>query len=228
MKLRNMVFVGLGLLVLCGLGGASFYFYTRYQHAQALLKDPTAAAREEIKGLTDKVGKHIILPAEEVPTVATVSDKTKLSGQAFFARSEVGDKVLIYNQAARAILYRPEINKIIEVVTLTTPSVAGTSSASAQLVAARLTIYNSTSTAGLASVAQQKVNKEMPSTLTVTAKQNSNGHYEKSQVVILSPQAMNLGTQLAGVVGAQITQEMPGNEIKPDSDLLLIIGEDFK
>jgi len=228
MKIKNVMIASAGFLVLVGLAGASFYFYTRYQHAQNLLKNPSAAVQEEIKALTDQVGKHMLLPAEELPTVATVSDKTKLSDQAFFARSEVGDKVLIYSQAARAILYRPAINKIIEVVSLSSPTVAGSSTPSAQmLLAARLAIYNSTDTVGLASVAQQKVNWDMPSTLTVTSKQNSIGSFAKSIVVVLVPEAKLLGTQLGELFGAEVRMEMPKDEIKPDTDLLLIVGQDF-
>lgn len=59
-------------------------------------------------------GKLILLP-DETPTVATVTDMEPLRGQAFFERAQVGDVVLMYPRAARAILYRPSANLIIEV-----------------------------------------------------------------------------------------------------------------
>lgn len=94
--------------------GASVYFFTQYQQAKTLLKDPKNASQQEIKALVTKVGKLITLP-NETPTIATVADKAKLKDQPFFDQSENGDNVLIYVKAKKAILYRPSINKIIDV-----------------------------------------------------------------------------------------------------------------
>jgi hypothetical protein len=101
------------LLVLATL--PSYYFYNQYQKAQALLQNPSAQSNAEAKSLVDAVGKLIELPTNESPTIATVSDKTKLANQTFFANAQNGDKVLIYAQAKKAILYRSSTNKIIEV-----------------------------------------------------------------------------------------------------------------
>lgn len=42
-------------------------------------------------------------------------DPEKLRDQPFFANAQRGDKVLIYANAKKAILYNPPSNKIIEV-----------------------------------------------------------------------------------------------------------------
>jgi len=75
---------------------------------------PNAQVEEDIRVTTEAVGKLMDLPAEK-PTVATVRDVTKLSGQAFFAPAKNGDKVLFFNTAKKVILYRPETNKIINI-----------------------------------------------------------------------------------------------------------------
>ncbi len=66
-----------------------------------------------------------MLPQDEQPTIATVTDLAKLQGQPFFANAQVGDKVLIYSRAGKVILYRPGENKIIELapinISTTTP-----------------------------------------------------------------------------------------------------------
>lgn len=81
---------------------------------------------EENKALLDRVGAVIILPDDETPTIATVSDLDKLKGQPFFAKAELGDKVLIYAKAKKAILYRPSTNKIVELAPLTDSGDPGT------------------------------------------------------------------------------------------------------
>jgi len=70
--------------------------------------------RDDAKQTIQEV-KKIILAPTETPTVATVTDVTKLSGQAFFKDALDGDKVLVYAKAKVAILYRPSKHMIINV-----------------------------------------------------------------------------------------------------------------
>lgn len=103
----------------------SYYFYNKYQET----KTQTKANSQEDEMLVEKVGRLIELPNDEQPTIATVSDKSKLSNQPFFAKVENGDRVLIYAQARKAYLYRPSTNKIIEVAPINIGNNAGSSSA---------------------------------------------------------------------------------------------------
>jgi hypothetical protein len=104
----------LALVIIVAISAAG-YFYIQNKNTQNLLNNPNQASLEESKVVLEKVGKLIELPTNESPTVATVSDVTKLSDQPFFRNAKNGDKVLIYSQAQKAILYRPSLNKIIEV-----------------------------------------------------------------------------------------------------------------
>lgn len=92
--------------------GTTFYFYSEYS---TLKQDPDKVAQEEVAKLVAQVGKLIVLPERETPTLATVTDLDKLKDQPFFAKAKTGDKVLIYANAKKAILYNPELNKIVEV-----------------------------------------------------------------------------------------------------------------
>ncbi len=76
--------------------------------------DPNFEAKQEVASLVEKVGQLITLPSDEQPTIATVTDLDALKDQPFFTNAAVGDKVLIYTNASKAILYRPSENKIIE------------------------------------------------------------------------------------------------------------------
>ena len=47
-----------------------------------------------------------------------MTDPKILKDKSFFTLAEIGDKVLIYTKFGKAILYRPSINKIVEVVSV--------------------------------------------------------------------------------------------------------------
>jgi len=106
------------IIIFLVLIGGIVYFYTQYRNSkieiEKLTKDQDSLASLEAKKLVDTVAELIVLP-DESPTVATITDITKLKHQEFFANAKNGDKVLIYNQSKKAILYRPSVNKIIDI-----------------------------------------------------------------------------------------------------------------
>lgn len=108
---RNTL-LGIGVFLLLGATGAATYFYKQYSNIQ---NDPSKIAQQQSQSVVDQVGKLIVLPTGETPTVATVTDPSQLGNQAFFANAKVGDKVLLYANAKEAILYDPSINKIVSV-----------------------------------------------------------------------------------------------------------------
>ena len=92
---------------------------------ESLQQTQEQAKPEEVKHVVEEVGKLIVLPEGEEPTLATITDKEKLKDVSFFSKAENDDKVLIYVNARKAFLYRPSTQKIIEVATLnlnTSPS----------------------------------------------------------------------------------------------------------
>jgi len=100
-------------------GGTSAYFYKQLSD---LKKDPNQAAKKEAESLVAQVGKLVVLPEGETPTIATVTDPEKLKDQAFFKNAKEGDKVIIYINAKKAILYNPTTNKVVEISPLTIPA----------------------------------------------------------------------------------------------------------
>jgi hypothetical protein len=105
------------LVIAVGSAGAAGYLYLQNQKLTQVDK--------EIQEVQAMVGRHMLLP-DEIPTIATVADKEKLQGQAFFRNAEKDDKVLIYPIAGRAILFRPKTQKIIEVAPFRVESGSGT------------------------------------------------------------------------------------------------------
>ena len=116
------VFLGIALIVAIG---TAFYFFREYSNLNnkngiVISNDAPKedATLDEVQVLVAKIGKFIDLPQGETPTVATVSDPDKLKSQTFFAKAKKGDKVLIYTNAKKAILYDPTANKILEMSSL--------------------------------------------------------------------------------------------------------------
>lgn len=79
------------------------------------LSNPQQQASKEAERLKTELDKVIELPPDESPTVATVVDASKVQGQSFFAKTQNGDKVLLFPKSGKAILYRESTKKIIEV-----------------------------------------------------------------------------------------------------------------
>lgn len=73
-------------------------------------------AKMEVKALLDKVSKHIVLPTDEEPTVASITDADALkTEQAFYKDAKNGDKVIIFMQAKKAIIYNEENDILVNV-----------------------------------------------------------------------------------------------------------------
>lgn len=68
--------------------------------------------------MLDKISELIVLPDDEQPTIATVSDPELLKDQPFFAKARKGFKVFIYANAGKSILYDPFENKIVEIASM--------------------------------------------------------------------------------------------------------------
>lgn len=71
------------------------------------------------EAVMEQLSSMIVLP-EELPSIATVTDKEKLGDQPFFQGAENGDKVIIYQGAKRAYLFRPSERKIIDMTVVET------------------------------------------------------------------------------------------------------------
>jgi hypothetical protein len=123
MDMYKRIAYGIGTLII--IVGA-WVLYRSWNPPASTTVDPNTtpaqqeeAAQLEISTLIERVGKLIVLPEGEEPTVATVSDPAKLKDQVFFANAKVGDKVLIYTKARKAYLYDPEGDILLEVAPIT-------------------------------------------------------------------------------------------------------------
>ncbi len=171
--------------------------------------------------IIQNVSRLYDIPKNETPTIATVSDKSKLQKQAFFEKAENGDVVLIYAEAKKAALYRPSLNKIMEVTTLAIQSPPITPSAAPRRFS--VSIFNGTPTKGRAALTEEKLVAAFPSS-TVVEKKDAVGNYTKTQIIDISGNNSGEVKQLATLFSAQITTLPPVEHI-PEGDILIIVGE---
>lgn len=198
-----------------GVGG---YFYNQYQSnlPQNIAKKNQAEARH----LADEVGKFMLLPTDETPTVATITDITKLNSQQFFKYAKNGDKVLIYAKAQIAIVYNPNLHKIINVGPVNVGAQPN------QAPQAKIAIRNGTNTPGLAAKEQINIQQSFPGATIVSTDQASSTDYAKTIIIALNPIAKNAADTLAKFYNATVTA-LPSTESPQDGvDILIILGRD--
>lgn len=131
------------------------YFYWQYQ---TIKNDPGKVAEDEVKVLVGRVGQLALLPLGEDPVVATITEPEKLKNQPFFVRAEKGDKLLVYNKAGKAYLYRPGLGKIVDATNFNPQQVEQTQKApqSVEVVEEKPDISTATSTGEASSSIKKK------------------------------------------------------------------------
>ncbi len=111
--------IGLGALVavMVGVVSLTVFFYGQWQRVRNNpLQAQEEKAQRDIAEVMEAVGKLMVLPENEVPTLVVIDDKENIGkDQEFFKWAENGDQMLIYRQAKKAILYRSSSNKIVNV-----------------------------------------------------------------------------------------------------------------
>ena len=106
----------------------------KYYYPDKVVVDSASLSKSERDEIIKKIGTHIVLPSNEEPTLATVSDPEQLKKYPFFVNAQKGDKVLIYSINKKAILYRPDGDKIVEIAPIITSSpTASTTKASSTI-----------------------------------------------------------------------------------------------
>jgi hypothetical protein len=215
----------LGLVVIIGILAYAVRANRESQQLKAQLeelqKNPQEANEEEVNQLVEQVGKLIVLPEDEKPTVATVSDKEKLKETTFFSKAENGDKVLIYVNAKKAILYRPSSQKIIEVATINLNTAAQN-----QNLEGKVVLRNGTTVVGLTARFEEAMKRVLPK-IEVTGRDNAKQTaFTETIVVDLSGNKREDAQRLAAAIGARVGA-LPSDETKPENaDFLVIIARD--
>ncbi len=197
----------------------------------------------QINSLISEVGDKMMIPMGETPTIATVTDVTKLENQPFFRNAQNGDKVMIFGSTNTAILYRPSIHKIVTVAPINAqtnpvasgnnPSPTGTPSGTVtptpNTQPIKVVILNGTKVAGLAKKAESLIKSE---SVNVVSLGNTVGDYAISSISNVSKPSKITDEQLQRIVNATKVKAkiitLPAGETAPEGvDVVLILGKDF-
>lgn len=206
---KLLLMAGIFLLIMAAV--SAIFFYNKYSASQKLLKEASSSSKdEEVASLVERVGKLIKLPEGEQPIVATVSDKEKLNDQPFFANAKNGDKMLIYNQAKKVILYDPEANLILEVGPIYTASPSSTIQENLLTVA----IYNGTETTGLAKMAKEEITRNFEDFEVVIEDDAKKRDYTRTLVVDLTGNNQSAAQRLADLFKGEVSA-LPEGEQRP-------------
>jgi hypothetical protein len=118
-KLRLLIFAS---LVIITVGAVSVVATLRW--GRGVLRSSSTAQSQEGEltqsdlEMLSELQRMIQLP-DEKPVIATVVDKSKVENQEFFRHAENGDKVILFTEARKALLYRPSDRKVMNFAPLT-------------------------------------------------------------------------------------------------------------
>lgn len=236
------------MIVLIGAVSVAAYMYIQSRQVNQLPADEA----KELAAVVQQVSQLMDVPAAETPVLATVTDKTKVNTQPFFARSENGDKVLLYTQFGRAILYRPSTNKIIDVTVINTtetvtpldtietnaapiatptsaPQPSPTEVAAPQAPTAPITVLllNGTLTAGLANATEQRLTPLLDN-VEISTRNALQQNYTTTRVIARSAASADVAAELASFFSVAVTSQLPEDETATDADIVVILGEDAR
>lgn len=247
MTINNSILIkiSLGAVILTSIGTAGYLGFTKYQATQKELEElrllqggVSEETRKENVKIINALSAMMIVPEGEVPTIASVSDIEKLKDQPFFKNAQNGDKVIIYPSEKRAILYRPDVKKIVEVspINLNSSSSGQTAGASTEVKptptptpkpsAIKILLLNGTSTSGLTNKVEPQIKSTLPQA-AIEKDSAAKSDYQKTTIYVLTESAKSQASDLANVIKAEIVSDSPyGEDLAGKADIAIIVGAD--
>lgn len=235
MFIRFIVYLTLLALVVF----AAWSFYGYQEAKKKLLKLSTVEGQQEVQQreideLLAQLKRHMLLPEDEQPTIATVTDIDELKGQQpFFEKASNGDKVVIYVNNHKAIIYSPEKDMIINVGTLVVdnPNAEQSGQQQQQQQAEvseelKIEIRNGSQVADAARTVSSELNNKNDKFNFETIGEASKKDYQETMVVDLNAPNKQLAKALADELNTQLLTELPEGEEESNAEVVVIVGRD--
>ncbi|PIQ35582.1 MAG: hypothetical protein CO060_00885 [Candidatus Yonathbacteria bacterium CG_4_9_14_0_2_um_filter_43_16] len=114
---KSSVFLVGGIFGALLVVGILYFNVPQMLRSKSPLSDQTEQMDSKVvEALVKDLGRIMILPTDETPTIFEITDpKAMIAEQPFFTGAIKGDKLLIYSSIARAIIYSPSRNLIVNV-----------------------------------------------------------------------------------------------------------------
>jgi hypothetical protein len=196
---------------------AAVRFYDLYKTYEAKVPVSDKEAEKETNMLVTQLKKIMEVP-NETPVIATVKDKESLKAQqAFFAQAENGDKLIVFQTARKAVLYRPSVGKIVESGPLiTTPT-------QQQPQTIKVAIYNGTNQEEVATKVEESIKKAAGASIITSMADAKTKDYANTLVIDVTGNNTQSTEDVAKFLGAEVST-LPAGETAPDADILIIVG----
>lgn len=219
---KQTIFTGFAIVYMAASTFAAVRFYDLYRFYEAKVPKSDKEVEKETTEIVAQLSKIMQVPSEK-PVIATVKDKDALKAQqTFFAQAENGDKLVVFQTARKAILYRPSSGKIIESgPLLVSPENQGTGQQQVQSV--KVVLYNGTKQAGLAKTVEENLKKAAGPLVQTSVDTAKSTNYTETLVVDLTGKNTQSVDEVAKFLNGKVGT-LPQGEVKPDADILVIVG----
>lgn len=186
---------------------------------------PEEAQTLQTNILLKKVSNLVLLP-QDSPTIAEITDISKLNQQTFFSRAENQDLLLIYTKDNITVLYRPSSNKVINIGSLNPPQAESSTSATLDAVV-KIAIYNASGKTGAAEKLKLQLQKELSLPVFSVVTDNALKKDYSSSVVVIQNQNISTAIiqQLKESVDGEVVTTPPDGEKQTDADVLIILAQ---
>lgn len=226
MKSQNSKYmIALVILVLILIAAGVYAFRLKKSNEELMMKIPPTQAQEEadIATIVPYVSKYMVLP-DEKPTIATVVDKEKLNkSQPFFKDAENGDKILVFQNARKVLLYRNHGTGSGKVINFDVFVINPPANQQGNVKALPIEIRNGSADAASAAAVEKRLKDAAGATVVTTVSEAQAKDYKG--ILVVDPSGKNaqsaqeVATFLKGQVGA-----LPQGEAAQGDGLVIFVG----
>ncbi|MBU2025897.1 MAG: hypothetical protein ABIC19_01745 [Patescibacteria group bacterium] len=229
---KKRLFLVLKILFHIGLTGGLVWSFVSYREAKRQILHLQTfdgrmnLAKEQTKQMLEKVSRHIVIPSDEEPIIADISDPESLVKQeSFYENAKRGDKIIVYEKARKAIIYRPDEDKLINVGPIYIEDNENSAVSIQDLEEASLEIRNADKDSSRADELVEEL--EAIEKFKITGQGEASGEdYQGYTLIDLSngqkPGAVNFLKQR---LETEAAKELPRGEPGSKADVLIIVGE---
>jgi hypothetical protein len=223
-KSSAVLIIALGIVFLIAAGGFvwSYVNYSKIKKEFKTLTDPKAQediAKQEVQDVVEQVKKLAVLPENETPTVATITDADSLSKeQPFYKGAHNGDKLIVYMQAKKAIIYDSVRNIIVNIGPI---FVDDSQQAPATL---SVEVRNGSNKSGMGTTVAEEIKKMTGFSVIKVANAENNSYTGNVLVDRTNGAKKAMIESLRVKYNATVVTAVPEGESISEAEALLIIG----